>query len=113
MVPRVNPSLAHALTDRPDAGELLRTAEARGLFVTRRGGDGWFELHELVRGVLRADLASRSPGRLAELHTRAARWFEDADEVVVALDQWLLADRPREAAAIPLGEPRPALRQRP
>ena len=36
VVPRVNPSLAQALTDRPDAGELLRTAEARGLFVTRR-----------------------------------------------------------------------------
>ena len=97
VVPRVNPSLAQALTDRPDAGELLRTAEARGLFVTRRGVDGWFELHALVRGVLTADLASRSPNRLAELHTRAARWFEDADEVVVALDQWLLADRPRDA----------------
>ena len=96
VVPRVNPSLANALTDRPDAGELLRTAEAHGLFVTRRGVDGWVELHELVRGVLKADLASRSPSRLAELHTRAARWFEDADEVVVALDQWLLADRPRD-----------------
>ena len=96
VVPRVNTSLAQALTDRPDAGELLRTAEARGLFVTRRGAGGWFELHALVRGVLTADLASRSPGRLAELHTRAARWFEDAGDVVVALDQWLLADRPRD-----------------
>ena len=96
VVPRVNPSLAHALTDRPDAGELLRTAEARGLFVTRRDVDGWFELHALVRGVLTAYLASRSPSRLAELHTRAARWFEEADEVVIALDQWLLADRPRD-----------------
>ena len=97
VVPRVNASLAQALTDRPDAGELLRTAEARGLFLTRRGAGGWFELHALVRGVLTADLASRSPSRLAELHTRAARWFEDAGDVVVALDQWLLADRPREA----------------
>jgi LuxR family transcriptional regulator, maltose regulon positive regulatory protein len=96
IVPRVNPSLARALTDRPDAGELLRTAADRGLFLTRRGVDGWFDLHELVRGVLTADLASRSPSRLAELHARAARWFEDADEVVVALEQWLLADRPRD-----------------
>ena len=85
------------MTDRPDAGELLRTAEARGLFLTRHGVDGWFELHALVRSVLTADLASRAPDRLTELHTRAARWFEDADEVVVALDQWLLADRPRDA----------------
>ena len=96
VVPRVNPSLAQALTDRPDAGELLRTAEARGLFVTRRATGGWFELHSLVRGVLVADLASRSPDRLAELHTRAARWFEDADDVIMAIDQWFLADRPRD-----------------
>ena len=113
VVPRVNPSLAQALTDRPDAGELLRTAEARGLFVTRRGVGGWFELHALVRGVLIADLASRSPGRLAELHTRAARWFENAGDVVVALDQWLLADRPRDVLRLLVGEPRRPLRQRP
>ena len=96
-VPRINPKLAHTMTDRPDAGELLRTAEARGLFLTRRGVDGWFELHALVRGVLTADLATRAPNRLTELHTRAARWFEEAGEVVVALDQWLLAGRQREA----------------
>ena len=113
VVPRVNPSLASAMTDRPDAGELLRTAEARGLFVTRRGVDGWFELHALVRGVLTADLASRAPDRLTELHTRAARWFEDADEVVVALDQWLLADRPRDALRLLSASQQQALRQRP
>ena len=96
VVPRVNPSLARALTDRLDAGDLLSAAEARGLFVTRRGASGWFELHELVRSVLVVDLASRSPGRLTDLHRRAARWFEGADEVVLALDQWLLADRPSD-----------------
>ena len=113
VVPRVNPSLASALTDRPDAGELLRTAEAHGLFLTRRGVDGWFELHALVRSVLTADLASRSPDRLAELHARAARWFEDADEVVVALDQWLLADRPSDALRLLSASHGRALRQRP
>ena len=97
VVPRVNPSLAVALTDHADAGELLRTAERRGLFLSRRGAGGWLDLHALVREVLTADLASRSPSRLAELHARAARWHEDADEVVVALEQWLLADRPRDA----------------
>ncbi len=64
--------------------------------MTRRRVGGWFELHELVRGVLSVDLAGRSPGRLAELHHRAARWFEDEGEVVLALDQWLLADRPKD-----------------
>ena len=88
--------LAHALTGRSDAGELLRTAEARGLFLTHRGTGGWFDLHALVREVLITDLASRSPSRLTDLHTRAAQWFEATDEVVMALEQWLLADRPRD-----------------
>ena len=69
VVPRVNPSLAQTLTDRLDAGDLLSAAEARGLFVTRRSASGWFELHELVRSVLVVDLASRSPGRLTDLHS--------------------------------------------
>ena len=97
LVARINPSLATAITRRPDAGDLLLVAEEHGLFLTRQGASGWFELHALVRQVLRADLAVRAPTTLAELHARAARWFEDADEAVAALDQWLLAGRPREA----------------
>jgi LuxR family transcriptional regulator, maltose regulon positive regulatory protein len=97
VVPRINAGLAQALTDRDDAGELLRVAEQRGLFVTRRGTSGWFDLHALVRSALLADLGSRAPARPAELHALAAQWFEDNGEVVVAIDQWLLADRPRDA----------------
>jgi LuxR family maltose regulon positive regulatory protein len=97
VVPRINSGLASTMTGRTDAGELLHTAEARGLFLTRRGAGGWFDLHALVRDVLTADLASRLPDHLSELHARAARWFENAGEVVLALEQWLLADRPRDA----------------
>ena len=64
--------------------------------MTRRGVDGWFELHALVREVLTAELANRAPDRLADLHARAAQWFEDADDVVVALDHWIRADRPSD-----------------
>ena len=96
VVPRINSVLAHALTGRSDAGELLETAEGRGLFLTRRGTGGWFDLHALIREVLITDLASRSPSRLTDLHTRAAQWFEATDEVVISLEQWLLAGRPRD-----------------
>ena len=88
---RVNASLAEALTGRADAGHLLLVASARGLFVTRFGSDGWFEVHSFVRAVLVADLRERAPGELATLHARAARWFEDADEVALALEHWLQA----------------------
>jgi len=93
----LNSSLARALTGREDAGELLMRAEERGLFVTRLGTVGWFDMHALVRSTLVAELARRSPSHCAELHARAARWFEEADEVPLALEHWLLAGRPRDS----------------
>ncbi len=97
VVDRVNTSLAQALTLRSDAGALLLRAESRGLFVTRVGTEGWFEMHALARSALRAELASESPRRLAENHARAAKWFEDAGEVPLALEHWQQAGRPRDA----------------
>lgn len=97
VVDRIEPSLARALAGRDDTGELLRRAEARGLFVARRGPDGWFDLHALVRSALVAELHRRSPERLAERHVRAARWLEEAGATGPALDHWLAAGRPRDA----------------
>ncbi len=93
----IDPSLARALTAREDAGSLLALAEARGLFVARLGLEGWFAVHSLVRSALLAELWRRSPTRLVEQHVRAAQWFEDAGQVPVALEHWLLADRRRDA----------------
>ncbi len=97
VVPRINASLGRAMTGLSDAAAILRRAEARGLFITRLGISGWYDLHALVRTVLTAELESRSPTRLADLRIRAARWFEQAGEVVAALDAWILAGQPREA----------------
>jgi LuxR family transcriptional regulator, maltose regulon positive regulatory protein len=96
VVERVNPDLATCVSQVADAQALLAEAESRGLFVTRLGASEWFEIHTLVRERLRAELVRRSPRRAALMHERAARWFEDAGEVALALDQWILADRPRE-----------------
>lgn len=100
VVPEVGPGLARALTGRSDAGDLLRRAEARGLFVTRLPGPGRFALHPPVRAALLAEQAAEAPDRLVERHARAARWYEDVGETVAALDHWLLADRPRQALAL-------------
>ena len=72
-------------------------AEARGLFVSRLDVEGWSEVHSLIRGALVDELARRSPGRLDELHVTAATWFEGMGETPLALEHWLLANRPREA----------------
>ncbi len=95
VVDRVSTALAAAITERPDAGELLARGEAQGLFVFRLSPDGWFRIHPLVREQLRSELV-RS-GRHQVYHERAARWFEGAGETVDALAQWLEAGRQREA----------------
>lgn len=100
VVPQASASLAKALTGRADAGDLLRRAEARGLFVTRLPQAGRFEVHGPVRAALLAERAAAEPERLAERHARAARWYEDVGEAVAALDHWLLAGRPRQALAL-------------
>ena len=97
VVERVNPNLAMCLSGVSDARALLSEAESRGLFVTRLGSSDWYEIHTLVRERLRAELVRRSPSHAAEMHVRAARWFEEAGEIALALDQWITADQPREA----------------
>ena len=92
---RVNAGLAGAITGNPDAGSLLLRGEEQGLFVYRIGSDGWFRLHALVRAVLLNELGRRE--RHQQCHERAARWLESAGETASALEQWLLAERPREA----------------
>lgn len=94
---RVNQGLAEALTGRPDAHEYLANAESRGLFVSRLGADGWFQMHSLARSALMADVRSRAPQRLADQHARAAGWFERMGETAPALQHWVSAGRPEEA----------------
>jgi LuxR family maltose regulon positive regulatory protein len=97
VVERADAGLAAVLAGRSSAARDLATAEARGLFVSRVAGTGWFTLHALVRQVLVADLTARAPDRVRERHDRAARWYEDHDEIRLALEQWLADDQPREA----------------
>ncbi|HEX5946811.1 MAG TPA: LuxR C-terminal-related transcriptional regulator [Acidimicrobiales bacterium] len=97
VVKRVSGSLARALTGQQHAGALLLRAEAEGLFVSRLGHSGWFELHALVRRALLDELERNAPERLAERHARAARWFQDSGEIPKALDHWLAAGRTRDA----------------
>ena len=94
---RLNYGLAEALTDRPDAGDLLREAEERGLFVTSLDAGGWFGVHGLVRDMLLTELERRWPERLREQHLRAARWFESTGDADTALEHWLDGGEPAEA----------------
>lgn len=97
VVDRIDPGLAQILASRSDAVDQLARAEARGLFLTRIEPSGSFEMHALVREVLRSLVEKRSPERLARLHGWAAGWHEAHGQSVSALEHWLRAGRPRDA----------------
>lgn len=107
VVAHVDPDLARTLAGRADAVDLLALAEQRGLFLSRTEPHG-FLMHELVRETLLELLAEQSPERLARLHASAAEWHERHGQTGPALDQWVRADRPREALRL-LAAQAPAL----
>jgi LuxR family maltose regulon positive regulatory protein len=100
VVGRLNSGLAEALTQRPDAVDLLEEAEERGLFVASLDDGGWFEVHSLVRDILTTRFERRWPAALREQHGRAAEWFESVGDELSALDHWLRADRPGDALRV-------------
>jgi LuxR family maltose regulon positive regulatory protein len=97
VVDRVEPGLARALAGRLDAPELLEQAEERGLFAARIEPSGAYETHALFRDVLLTDLRRRDPERVAELHRRAALWYENAGQPVAALEHRRRAGQDRAA----------------
>ncbi len=94
VVDRFDTALGTSITGHPDVHQVLLRGEAQGLFVYRLRDD-WFRIHPLVREAMLDELRRRGAHR--ELHARAARFLEDAGETVTALEQWLLAERHRDA----------------
>lgn len=83
---RLPASLAAALSDRPDAGEVLDALEREtSLVISSGAGRIWYRVHPLLRSHLFADLRRRRPDLVTELHGRAAGWFADRDQAVPAL----------------------------
>jgi LuxR family maltose regulon positive regulatory protein len=81
---------------------LLAELEQRNLFVTRfgRGAGATFRYHNLFRDFLRRQLRQRDPARHAELHLRAATWFDEANDVEEAVYHYLAAEAYPEAIAL-------------
>ncbi|WP_201394266.1 LuxR C-terminal-related transcriptional regulator [Ktedonobacter sp. SOSP1-52] len=101
VLPRMNAELCQAVTEEPTSQELLETLERQNLFLvpldTQRH---WYRLHDLFREILLAHLQMTQPARLPTLHERAARWYEQRDEVREALAHWLAAGNFSQAVAL-------------
>ena len=71
---RVSAELADELTDDGQARSLLPGLAQTNAFV-QPVGHGWYRYHALFGAALRLKLRRESPGRVADLHRRAAEWF--------------------------------------
>ena len=70
-------SLCDAILEKKESGAVLEQMEARNLLVLpldRRRE--WYRYHRLLRDLLRSELRRQEPGLVADLHFRAAAWYE-------------------------------------
>jgi LuxR family transcriptional regulator, maltose regulon positive regulatory protein len=72
---RVSADLARELNDDEPAADMLPVLAQANAFV-RPVGHGWYRYHSLFAAVLRLKLRRECPGQVAELHRRAARWYQ-------------------------------------
>lgn len=74
---RFNAALCNALLDRRDGQDILESLEQNNLFIIPLDNSRfWYRYHHLFAELLRYRLQRDAPVAIAELHRRAAGWFE-------------------------------------
>jgi LuxR family maltose regulon positive regulatory protein len=70
-------SLCDAILEQEGSGAVLEQMEARNLLVLPLDRHReWYRYHHLLRDLLRSELQRQEPSLVADLHFRAAAWFE-------------------------------------
>ena len=83
----MNGALCDAVLEAKGSAAVLRSLEDSNLLVValdRRRE--WYRYHHLFRELLRAELERREPDLIAELHLRAATWFDENGAPEMALE---------------------------
>jgi LuxR family maltose regulon positive regulatory protein len=84
--------LCDAITPGSNGQAILEELEQSNLFVIPLDDHrGWYRYHHLFGEVLRSHLHARGDDRPAELHVRAAEWFESNGLIVEAIHHALAA----------------------
>lgn len=74
--------LCHAVTGSPNSAEILSTLVGKNLFVIPLDAEGtWYRFHHLFAEMLRMRLERLGAEAIAQLHLRAAQWYEQAGRV--------------------------------
>ncbi len=94
-LPRLTPELCSTVLGLSNSAAYLALAQTRNLFLARVPGGLIY--HTLFRDFLQQQLRSADPEQYVALHLKAARWFEEQDDIEEAFDQYLAAQRPEQA----------------
>jgi LuxR family maltose regulon positive regulatory protein len=74
--------LCHAVTGNPNSAEILSTLVEKNLFLIPLDAEGtWYRFHHLFVEMLRMRLERLGAEIIAQLHLRAAKWYEQAGRV--------------------------------
>ena len=95
--------LCDAMLGTRDSGEVLRSLEGSNLLLValdRRAE--WYRYHHLLRDLLGAELRRREPEIVAQLHLRAAAWYEANGLPELAIDHAREAGDPDRVARLVL-----------
>lgn len=93
---RLTPQLCSACLQLPDGANALSQVLERNLFLTR--SHGGLVYHALFRGFLQQQLKQNDPDLYVTLHTRAAYWFEEQNQINQAIDHSIEAGLIERAA---------------
>lgn len=102
IVPAFCETLVTAITGRPDAYQLIASTAATDLFLVPLDANReWHRYHGLFHDLLRADFGRLPPAWQAELHRRAAGWYERQGDIRQAVEEALATgDLPLAASLI-------------
>jgi LuxR family maltose regulon positive regulatory protein len=92
-------ALCDVLTGGSDGQAILERLERENLFVIALDEERrWYRYHHLFADFLRSRLERESPGRIKELHGRAAEWYEQNGWTSDAVGHALAAEDHEQAA---------------
>ncbi len=97
----VEPELAKAVADVPEAQERLSKLARENLLIGELAGpETSYRYHNLLRDYLQAELDRREPGTRPELHGRAAAWYAQCGRPELAIEHAISSGDPDAAAQL-------------
>ena len=98
---RLSGPLCDAVTGGDDGKSVLELLDRSNLFVVPLDDHRqWYRYHHLFADVLRTHLLEERPEELADLHRRAAQWYDAAGEAVPAVRHAVAAGDVERAAEL-------------